>query len=243
MLRENILINQNHPSVLLWSIGNELPTPPTDAEAHYIAGAAALAHQLDPTRPVGMAITDGRGWPASAYAPLDVSASTTTSAGSTPAAARPTTATRSAPSSTACTPVTRARGCSSLSSASRATASGRWRSAGPMPSRPTRPDFTSAYSLPSPTSRPRSGSPCSPSPPIRVGPVAIPSVTPRSCRRGRSTSSATRRPCSGCCSSIYTGTPSSGRPRRPLAQRAVDALPPHSPGRPGPLRAGAAGRR
>ncbi len=73
MLRDNILTNQNHPSVLLWSIGNELPTPPGDAEASYIAGAAALAHQLDPTRPVGMAISD---WPGvacqQAYAPLDV---------------------------------------------------------------------------------------------------------------------------------------------------------------------------
>ncbi len=73
MLRDNILTNQNHPSVLLWSIGNELPTPPRDAEASYIAGATGIAHQLDPTRPVGMAISD---WPGvacqQAYAPLDV---------------------------------------------------------------------------------------------------------------------------------------------------------------------------
>jgi beta-glucuronidase len=73
ILRQNILTNQNHPSVLLWSIGNELATPPNDAEARYIAGAAQLAHQLDPTRPVGMAIED---WPGvacqQAYAPLDV---------------------------------------------------------------------------------------------------------------------------------------------------------------------------
>jgi beta-glucuronidase len=72
-LRQNILTNQNHPSVLVWSIGNELPTPPTADETHYIAGAAKLAHQLDPTRPVGMAISD---WPGvacqQAYAPLDV---------------------------------------------------------------------------------------------------------------------------------------------------------------------------
>ena len=72
-LRQNILTNENHPSVLLWSVANELATPPPDGEARYIAGAAALAHQLDPTRPVGMAISD---WPGvacqQAYAPLDV---------------------------------------------------------------------------------------------------------------------------------------------------------------------------
>ncbi|HTX31670.1 MAG TPA: glycoside hydrolase family 2 TIM barrel-domain containing protein [Solirubrobacteraceae bacterium] len=73
MLRQNILDNQNHPSVILWSVGNELPTPATANEASYIAGAAALARRLDPTRPVGMAISS---WPGvscqSAYAPLDV---------------------------------------------------------------------------------------------------------------------------------------------------------------------------
>ena len=73
MLRTNILTNENHPSVLVWSIANELQTPPNDAEARYIAGAAQIAHQLDPTRPVGMAISS---WPGvdcqSAYAPLDV---------------------------------------------------------------------------------------------------------------------------------------------------------------------------
>jgi len=73
VLKQNILANQNHPSVMLWSIGNELGTPPSAAEAHYIAGAAALARQLDPTRPVGMAISDWPGVPCqTAYAPLDV---------------------------------------------------------------------------------------------------------------------------------------------------------------------------
>jgi beta-glucuronidase len=73
VLEDNILANQNHPSVMLWSIGNELPTPATGAETSYIAGAAALAHRLDPTRPVGMSVSD---WPGvacqRAYAPLDV---------------------------------------------------------------------------------------------------------------------------------------------------------------------------
>ena len=110
MLRQNILTNQNHPSVLLWSIGNELPTPPDDAEARYIAGAAQLAHQLDPTRPGGdgdLRLARGR-LPVGVRAAGRASASTTTSAGSTPAAARPTTPTSSARSWTACTPAIRA---------------------------------------------------------------------------------------------------------------------------------------
>jgi beta-glucuronidase len=73
LVQDNILTNQNHPSIAIWSIGNELPTPPTGGEPAYIAGAAALAHRLDPTRPVGMAVSN---WPGigcqSAYAPLDV---------------------------------------------------------------------------------------------------------------------------------------------------------------------------
>jgi len=73
MLEDNILDNENHPSILLWSIGNELATPATAPEARYIAGAVKLAHQLDPTRPVGLAV---EGWPGvtcqTAYAPLDV---------------------------------------------------------------------------------------------------------------------------------------------------------------------------
>jgi beta-glucuronidase len=73
LLKENILTNENHPSVMVWSVGNELPTPVPNAEAGYIASAAALSHQLDPTRPVAMAVSD---WPGvqcqPAYAPLDV---------------------------------------------------------------------------------------------------------------------------------------------------------------------------
>ncbi len=73
MLQQNIVANQNHPSVLLWSIGNELATPADATETGYIASAAALAHQLDPTRPVGLAASDWPGVPCQpAYAPLDV---------------------------------------------------------------------------------------------------------------------------------------------------------------------------
>ncbi|MDQ6806222.1 MAG: hypothetical protein M3065_14960, partial [Actinomycetota bacterium] len=73
MLTDNILSNENHPSILLWSVGNELATPADASETSYVAGAARLAHRLDPTRPVGMAVM---GWPGvscqAAYAPLDV---------------------------------------------------------------------------------------------------------------------------------------------------------------------------
>ncbi len=72
-LRQNILDNGNHPSVMLWSIANELSTPVTTNEAHYITMAASLVHKLDPTRPVGMAVSSWPGVPCqSAYAPLDV---------------------------------------------------------------------------------------------------------------------------------------------------------------------------
>jgi beta-glucuronidase len=58
---------------MVWSIGNELPTPATAGEKSYIASAAGLAHRLDPTRPVGIATSDWPGVPCqAAYAPLDV---------------------------------------------------------------------------------------------------------------------------------------------------------------------------
>jgi beta-glucuronidase len=73
MLQDNIESGENHPSILLWSIGNELPSPATPAETRYIAGATALAKQLDPTRPVGLAVSN---WPGlgcqSAWDPVDV---------------------------------------------------------------------------------------------------------------------------------------------------------------------------
>jgi beta-glucuronidase len=73
LLRANIVANQNHPSIALWSIGNELPTPPTGGEAAYIKAASAEARKLDPTRPVTMAISDWPGVPCqAAYKPLDV---------------------------------------------------------------------------------------------------------------------------------------------------------------------------
>jgi beta-glucuronidase len=73
-LEKNIIANQNHPSVLLWSIANELAARPGPTQANYIKAAAREAKALDPSRPVGIAVA---GYPAvgcqkKAYAPLDV---------------------------------------------------------------------------------------------------------------------------------------------------------------------------
>ena len=72
-LERNIDANQNHPSVMLWSIANELSSKPGPSQGYYIKRAAHLAHELDPTRPVGIALA---AYPSAGcqpeYAPLDV---------------------------------------------------------------------------------------------------------------------------------------------------------------------------
>jgi len=50
MLQDMILRDQNHPSVLTWSIGNENPSRPTFGQIRYIQAAHNLVEQLDPTR-------------------------------------------------------------------------------------------------------------------------------------------------------------------------------------------------
>jgi beta-glucuronidase len=72
-VEENALANQNHPSVMLWSIANELSSRPSGGQRAYIEEAARRARAVDPTRPVGIAIA---GYPAvgcrAEYAALDV---------------------------------------------------------------------------------------------------------------------------------------------------------------------------
>jgi beta-glucuronidase len=73
LVKANIDANQSHPSILVWSIGNELGNPPGRGLTDYIREAAAAANSLDPTRPVGLAISDWPGIPCQpAYAPLQV---------------------------------------------------------------------------------------------------------------------------------------------------------------------------
>jgi beta-glucuronidase len=72
-LRKNIETNGSHPSVLIWSIANELSSKPDRDQGTYIRRARRTARELDPTRPVGLAVA---GYPGAGcqrrYGPLDV---------------------------------------------------------------------------------------------------------------------------------------------------------------------------
>jgi beta-glucuronidase len=66
-LTENILDNGNHPSIGIWSIANELSSRPASGQISYLSKAIDLAHQLDPSRPVGLAVA---GYPSVPCAPI-----------------------------------------------------------------------------------------------------------------------------------------------------------------------------
>jgi beta-glucuronidase len=51
MMRENILANGNHPSVFVWSAGNELSANPGSVHSRYFREIDTLIERLDPTRP------------------------------------------------------------------------------------------------------------------------------------------------------------------------------------------------
>ncbi len=72
-LEDNIIANQNHASIMLWSIGNELSARPGPVQQNYIERAVRQAKALDPSRPVGLAVA---GYPSAGcrpqYASLDV---------------------------------------------------------------------------------------------------------------------------------------------------------------------------
>src|SRR3954452_17204994 len=73
LVRTNVLDNENHPSVMIWSIANALKDTLPPRVRSYIRAAARVAKGLDPSRPVGMAI---EGHPLAGcragYQPLDV---------------------------------------------------------------------------------------------------------------------------------------------------------------------------
>ncbi|MDA0185700.1 beta galactosidase jelly roll domain-containing protein [Solirubrobacter phytolaccae] len=55
-LERMIGANENHASVMLWSIGNELSSQPGPVQVAYIDSAVKFAKEMDPTRPVGLAV-------------------------------------------------------------------------------------------------------------------------------------------------------------------------------------------
>jgi beta-glucuronidase len=59
-IRDMIDRDQNHPSVLTWSVGNELPSRPASGQDAYIRASHALIKRMDPTRLIA---TDIAGYP------------------------------------------------------------------------------------------------------------------------------------------------------------------------------------
>ena len=49
-LRDTVARDENHPSVLTWAIGNEMPTRVGTGQQRYIREAASLLRRIDPTR-------------------------------------------------------------------------------------------------------------------------------------------------------------------------------------------------
>jgi beta-glucuronidase len=69
----NVEVNRNHPSIIAWSIANELDSVPDASQMDFIARASAATRALDRTRPVAIAILGyvTAGCPQAAYAPVD----------------------------------------------------------------------------------------------------------------------------------------------------------------------------
>jgi beta-glucuronidase len=73
MLRKNILTNGVHPSIILWSIQNELSSRVGPSQSALIRRQAGIAHRMDPSRPVGLAVAAYPSAPCQGgYGPMDV---------------------------------------------------------------------------------------------------------------------------------------------------------------------------
>ena len=47
-----VLANRNHPSIVMWSIGNEIPEQWSEEGREIACHLQDICHRLDPTRPV-----------------------------------------------------------------------------------------------------------------------------------------------------------------------------------------------
>lgn len=57
MLRTEIVRDFNHPSIAVWSLGNELPSRPKLGQRNFITRADRMAEEVDPSRLTGIAIS------------------------------------------------------------------------------------------------------------------------------------------------------------------------------------------
>ncbi|MEI9994350.1 MAG: beta-galactosidase GalA [Rhizomicrobium sp.] len=64
--------DRNHPSVILWSIGNEEPQQGTARGARVAGDMTRLVRRLDPTRPITAAVDDPKAWGLGITPVLDV---------------------------------------------------------------------------------------------------------------------------------------------------------------------------
>ena len=71
-LRAEYRRDRNHPSVIMWSLGNEIPEQGKEAAAPLLQSLAAIAHEEDPTRPVTEGCNHGEKFSAAFITQLDL---------------------------------------------------------------------------------------------------------------------------------------------------------------------------
>jgi beta-galactosidase len=60
-IRNLVLANRNHPSIVMWSIGNEIPEQGSEVGRQISIRLQGLIHSLDPTRPVTQGLDKAEG--------------------------------------------------------------------------------------------------------------------------------------------------------------------------------------